>query len=137
MSIEIYCDAGSNLYPAFLKQKNYNIHVFSMNVILNGKTYHCYDDDIDPEAVSKEYYASLDPRKKNVHTSLVSPGDYQETFLREAKAGNQVVCFCMAKPETLSMMRWVRKSSMSSTPPLPVSAKAFRPSKPIRTSRRA
>jgi DegV family protein with EDD domain len=97
MAIEIYCDAGSNLYPKVLKEKNMNIHVMSMNVILNGKTYCCYDDDIDVEKFSKEYYAALDPAKKNVRTSLVSPGQFQEAFQKEVDAGNQVICFTMAK----------------------------------------
>ncbi len=97
MAIKIFCDAGSNLYPAVLKAKNLDIHVMSMNVILNGKTYCCYDDDINVENFSKEYYAALDPAKKNVHTSLVSPGEFQEAFQKEVDQGNQVICFTMAK----------------------------------------
>ncbi len=97
MAIKIFCDAGSNLYPAILKEKNLDIHVMSMNVILNGKTYCCYDDDIDVPAFSKTYYAALDPAKKNVHTSLVSPGQFQEAFQKEVDEGNQVICFTMAK----------------------------------------
>ena len=93
MSIKIYCDAGSNLYPAILKIKNADINVFPMNVVVDNKTYRCYEDNIDVEAFSKEFYESLNPRKKNVHTSLVSVGEYQKAFSEEVDKGNQVVCF--------------------------------------------
>jgi DegV family protein with EDD domain len=97
MSIKIYCDAGSNLYPAILKIKNADINVFPMNVVVDNKTYRCYEDNIDVEAFSKEFYESLNPRKKNVHTSLVSVGEYQKAFSEEVDKGNQVVCFTLAK----------------------------------------
>ena len=97
MSIKIYCDAGSNLYPAILKTKNADINVFPMNVVVDNKTYRCYEDNIDVEAFSKEFYESLNPRKKNVRTSLVSVGEYQKAFSEEVDKGNQVVCFTLAK----------------------------------------
>ena len=97
MSVKIYCDAGSNLYPAILKAKKAEINVFPMNVTVNDKVYRCYEDHIDVEAFSKEFYESLDPRKKNVRTSLVSPGEYQKAFQEEANQGNEVVCFTLAK----------------------------------------
>ena len=97
MSVKVYCDAGSNLYPAILKEKKANIHVFPMSVTVDDKTYRLYEDDVDVEAFSKEFYERLDPRKKNVRTSLVSPGEYKSAFEKEAKEGNQVICFTLAK----------------------------------------
>ncbi|MBP5092075.1 MAG: DegV family protein [Bacilli bacterium] len=97
MSVKVYCDAGSNLYPAILKEKKADIHVFPMSVTVDDKTYRLYEDDVDVEAFSKEFYERLDPRKKNVRTSLVSPGEYKSAFEKEAKEGNQVICFTLAK----------------------------------------
>ena len=97
MSIQVYCDAGSNLYPAVLKAKNADIKVLAMSVTVNEKVFRCYDDDIDVAAFSKEFYESLNPAKKNVRTSLVSTGEYLEAFQKEVAAGNEVICFTMAK----------------------------------------
>lgn len=97
MSIKVICDAGSNLYPEVLKRKKADIIVLPMSVTLGEKTFHCYADDIDVESFSKDFYAALKKNKKNVRTSLVSPGDFLAAFKKEAEEGNQVICFTMAK----------------------------------------
>ena len=97
MSIKVYCDAGSNLYPEILKAKSLDINVLSMDVSLGEKTYHLYHDDVNVKEFSKEFFNTLKSNKDSVRTSLVSPGDFLDAFKKEVEAGNQVICFTMAK----------------------------------------
>lgn len=86
MSIKVYCDAGSNLYPEILKAKSLDINVLSMDVSLGEKTYHLYHDDVNVKEFSKEFFNTLKSNKDSVRTSLVSPGDFLDAFKKEVEA---------------------------------------------------
>lgn len=96
MEIKIYCDAGSNLYNKVIKDQDVEgIKVVSMNLFVEDKTYHCYDDDIDVEKFAHEYYDEL-RAFKNIHTSLINPNDFMEAFKEDVEKGNKIICFTMA-----------------------------------------
>ncbi len=96
MSIKIYADVGSNLYPKLLKEKNLDIHLMNMILRIDDKEYVCYDDSIDFEPFSKQFYVDLEEGKK-VQTSLVSSGEYYEAFKKDVSEGHEVFCLTMAK----------------------------------------
>jgi len=95
--IKVYTDAASNLFPSILKEKNLDITVVSMNLHIDDKDIRCYDDDINVEEVSHDFYNDLESRKKNISTSLINPDTFIKAFESDIKAGNEIICFTMAK----------------------------------------
>ena len=73
------------------------VNVLSMRLQVGDHEYHCYNDPIDVEDFSKIFYNYLEDPNIEVHTSLIAPADFLKAFKEEVKAGNQVVCFTMAK----------------------------------------
>ncbi len=97
MSIKIIVDAVSNLFPQILKDKHLDdIKVMNVHLYIKDHEYLCYEDEIHISEFSKTYFKLMEEGEE-VRTSLVSPGDYEEEFRKEAKAGNKVICFTMAK----------------------------------------
>lgn len=96
MSIKIYADAGSNLIPSFLKKLNKEIKVVSMQLTIDDTVYRCYDDDIDIEQFSKNFYQMM-REDRNIYTSQVNPDDFIQAFKEDVDAGHQIICFTLAK----------------------------------------
>ena len=96
MSVKIYVDVGSNLYPQLLKEKGLDIKLLNMYLRIEDKEYICYDETIDFSSFSKQFYQDLESGKK-IQTSLVNSGDYYEAFQEDVKNGNQIFCLTMAK----------------------------------------
>ena len=59
MSIKIFADAGSNLFKEILKKRNVEITVLNMHLTINDKQYECYNDDININEFSKNYYEMM------------------------------------------------------------------------------
>jgi len=97
MAVKIYADAGSNLFPEVLEKRGLDIKVISMHLTVGDHDYCCYNDPINVDDFSKIFYGYLEDPKVDVHTSLVSPGDFLEAFEADVQQGNQVICFTMAK----------------------------------------
>ena len=97
MAVKIYADAGSNLFPVVLKNRGVEVNVVNMHLTVGDHEYNCYNDPIDVEDFSKIFYNYLEDPNIDVHTSLVNPGDYLNAFKEDVKAGNQIICFTMAK----------------------------------------
>ena len=95
MSVKIYVDVASNLYPKLLEKNGYDIELMNMHLRIEDKEYTCYDDIEDFDSFSKQFYKDLAAGKK-IQTSLISSGAYYEHFKKEADAGNQVICVTMA-----------------------------------------
>lgn len=96
MAIKVYADAGSNLFPEIIKEKNLDIKVINMKLYIKGKEYNCYDQSFDTEKVSKIFYSELEG-DNDIHTSLINPNDYLEAFKEDIAHGHQIICFTMAK----------------------------------------
>ena len=96
MAIKVYADAGSNLFPEIIKEKNLDIKVINMKLYIKDKEYNCYDQSFDTEKVSKVFYEELEG-DNDIHTSLINPNDYLEAFKEDVDNGNQIICFTMAK----------------------------------------
>ena len=96
MAIKVYADAGSNLFPEIIKEKNLDIKVINMKLYIKGKEYNCYDQSFDTEKVSKIFYEELEGNN-DIHTSLINPNDYLEAFKEDVALGHQIICFTMAK----------------------------------------
>ena len=96
MSVKIYADVGSNLYPQLLKEKGLDIKLLKMHLRIEDKEYIWQDESIDFPSFSKQFYRDLEAGKK-VQTSLVSSGDYYESFKEDVKAGHEIFCLTMAK----------------------------------------
>ena len=97
MGIKIVVDAVSNLFPQIIKEKYLDdIIVMNVHLYIKDQEYLCYEDKIDITEFSKTYFKLMEEGEE-VRTSLVSPGDYEEVFRKEAKEGNKVICFTMAK----------------------------------------
>ena len=97
MAVKIYADAGSNLFPEVIAARGVEINVVSMHLTVGDHDYNCYNDPINVNDFSKIFYGYLEDPKVEVHTSLVSPGDFIEAFKADVEAGNQIICFTMAK----------------------------------------
>lgn len=95
MAVKIMADAVSNLFSDILKEKELDIKVLSLHLRIGDHSYDCYDDPLDIKEFSKTYYEEM-ASGKEVQTSLVSPGQFEEAFKEEVKKGNKVVCFTMA-----------------------------------------
>ena len=96
MSIKIYADAGSNLFPEIIKEKKLDITVVKMKLLINDEEYICYDDNFQTEKVSKIFYEEL-AGNNNIHTTLINPNDYLDAFKDDIAKGNQIICVTMAK----------------------------------------
>lgn len=97
MAVKIYADAGSNLFPEIIEKRGVDIKVVNMHLTVGDHDYNCYNDPINVDDFSKIFYGYLEDPKVEVHTSLVSPGDFIEAFKEDIEAGNQIICFTMAK----------------------------------------
>ena len=96
MAVKIYADAGSNLFPEIIKEKNLNITIVKMKLFIAGKEYNCYEEGIDTKELSKIFYEELSGND-DIHTSLINPNDYLEAFKDDIAKGNKIICFTMAK----------------------------------------
>lgn len=96
MSVKIFTDAGSNLFKSILKEKNSDIFVMPMALDLGNKKYLCYEDEIDVEEMSKEFYTKMKEGLKP-KTSLVNPGLFMELAEEEVKKGNEVIYVTLAE----------------------------------------
>lgn len=89
MSIVIVTDSASNLYPIQLNE--YDIKCVPFKFEFNGEYRSCYDEGMDIEEESKKFYDAM--RGGAVaHTSLISPGQFEEEFEKHIKQGNDVIC---------------------------------------------
>ena len=94
--VKIFADAVSNLFPTVLKEKELDIKVLKVHLRIDDKQYDLYDEDFSIEKFNEIYYQAMKDNK-DIHTSLVSPGEYVEAFKEEIEKGNQVICFTMAQ----------------------------------------
>lgn len=95
MSIKIYTDAGSNLFKEILQKKNLDITVLPMSVKLGEQEYKCYEDNINVEELSEDFYNKM---KSGVltKTSLTNPGFFMEHVEKDIEAGNKVIYVSLA-----------------------------------------
>lgn len=96
MAIKIYADAGSNLFPEIIKEKNLDITVVPMKLFIKGQEYNCYDKNFNTKEVSKIFYEEL-KGSDDIHTSLINPNDYLNAFKEDIAYGHQIICLTMAK----------------------------------------
>ena len=96
MKIKIYADAGSNLFPEIIKEKQLDITVVPMKLYIKGKEYNCYDQSFDTEKVSKIFYEEMSG-DNDIRTSLINPNDYLNSFKEDIDKGNKIICLTMAK----------------------------------------
>ena len=90
MGISIFTDAASNLFPSFLRERGSQIKVLPMPMAFDGKQYLCYEEGIDAESFSHEFYSKMREGCK-VATSLPSPGLLLEMAEKEIGIGNKVI----------------------------------------------
>lgn len=95
MKIRIIADAVSNLFKNVLLKKKSNIKVINMHLNIGDKSYNCYDDKIDIEEFSKQYYKDMADGKE-VKTTLINPHEYETIFKEELKEYDKLICFTMA-----------------------------------------
>ena len=96
MATKIFADAVSNLFPSIIKEKQLDITVLPVHLRIDDKQFDLYPEDFNLEEFNKIYYEAIEENKE-VHTSLVSPGEYQEAFKKEIDKGNKIICFTMAE----------------------------------------
>ncbi len=96
MAIKIYADTASNLYPALLKEKNLDIHVLKMPLLVGDETFVCYEEEADIEEMSTRFYKAVE-EGKIIQTSLINPDTFINEFKDDVNKGNQIICFIMAK----------------------------------------
>lgn len=96
MSVKIFVDAVSNLFPSLLKEKGLDIKVMKVHLRIDNQMYDLYNDDFDLDSFNKIYYQAME-EGKDIKTSLVSPGEYVEAFKEEIEKGNKVICLTMAQ----------------------------------------
>lgn len=94
--IKIFADSVSNLFPDIIKSKKLDIKVLKVHLQIDNVTYDLYEENFDVKKFNKIYYDALE-QKKEIHTSLISPGEYIEAFKEEIDKGNKVICFTMAQ----------------------------------------
>lgn len=90
MSIKIYTDASSNLFKDVLDKKQADIYVLPMTVEIKDISYLCYEDKIDVQEFSKNFYELMKKGEKP-KTSLPNPGFFQQKMDEEVKNGNEVL----------------------------------------------
>lgn len=96
MATKIFADAVSNLFPSIIKEKQLDITILPVHLRIDDQQFDLYPDDFDLEEFNKIYYEAIKDNK-SVHTSLVSPGEFQEAFKKEIDKGNKIICFTMAE----------------------------------------
>lgn len=96
MATKIFADAVSNLFPSIIKEKQLDITVLPVHLRIDDQQFDLYPDDFNLEEFNKIYYEAIKDNK-SVHTSLVSPGEFQEAFKKEIDKGNKIICFTMAE----------------------------------------
>ena len=96
MSVKIYADAGSNLFPEIIRRKKLDITIVNMKLYIKDQEYNCYDKEFDTDKVSKIFYEEL-KENNDIHTSLINPYDYLEAFKEDIEKGNKIICLTMAK----------------------------------------
>lgn len=94
--IKIFADSVSNLFPDMIKSKKLDIKVLKVHLQIDNVTYDLYEENFDVKKFNKIYYDALE-QKKEIHTSLISPGEYIEAFKEEIDKGNKVICFTMTQ----------------------------------------
>lgn len=97
MAVKIFTDAASNLFKQILVSKNVEdyVKVLPMSLDVGPKTYYCYEDDIDVQEMSKDFYEQMAQGLKP-KTSLISPGLFLEEVEKEIKNGNEVLYISLA-----------------------------------------
>lgn len=96
MATKIFADAVSNLFPNIIKEKQLDITILPVHLRIDDQQFDLYPDDFNLEEFNKIYYEAI-KENKSVHTSLVSPGEFQEAFKKEIDKGNKIICFTMAE----------------------------------------
>lgn len=96
MATKIFADAVSNLFPSIIKEKQLDITILPVHLRIDDQQFDLYPDDFDLEKFNKIYYEAIKDNK-SVHTSLVSPGEFEEAFKKEIDKGNKMICFTMAE----------------------------------------
>ena len=96
MATKIFADAVSNLFPNIIKEKQLDITILPVHLRIDDQQFDLYPDDFNLEEFNKIYYEAI-KENKSVHTSLVSPGEFQAAFKKEIDKGNKIVCFTMAE----------------------------------------
>ena len=96
MSVKIFADAVSNLFPEILKKKGLDVKVLPLHLRIEGKEYDLYQDNFDVKEFNKIYYDAIN-NNKEIATSLISPGEFIEAFKEEISKGNEIICFTMAQ----------------------------------------
>ena len=96
MATKIFADAVSNLFPNIIKEKQLDITILPVHLRIDDQQFDLYPDDFNLEEFNKIYYEAIKDNK-SVHTSLVSPGEFQEAFKKEIDKGNKIICFTMAE----------------------------------------
>lgn len=96
MSIKIYADAGSNLFPEIIKKRNAEIKIMNMSLTIDETVYNCYEDNIDVNQFSNSFYKQM-REGRNINTSQVNPTVFLEAFREDVKQGNKIICFTLAK----------------------------------------
>ena len=96
MATKIFADAVSNLFPSIIKEKQLDITILPVHLRIDDQQFDLYPNDFDLEEFNKIYYEAI-KNNKSVHTSLVSPGEFEEAFKKEIDKGNKIICFTMAE----------------------------------------
>lgn len=96
MATKIFADAVSNLFPSIIKEKQLDITILPVHLRIDDQQFDLYPDDFNLEEFNKIYYEAIKDNK-SVHTSLVSPGEFEEAFKKEIDKGNKIICFTMAE----------------------------------------
>lgn len=96
MAITLIADAVSNLFRDIIEEKKLNVIIMNVRLRIDEKEYFVYDDIKNVHLFSKDYFEAMKDPKKKIQTTLVSTGEYYETFKKEVIKGNKVICFTMA-----------------------------------------
>lgn len=96
MATKIFADAVSNLFPNIIKEKQLDVTILPVHLRIDDQQFDLYPDDFNLEEFNKIYYEAIKDNK-SVHTSLVSPGEFEEAFKKEIDKGNKIICFTMAE----------------------------------------
>ena len=96
MGITLIADAVSNLFRDIIEAKNLKVIIMNVRLRIDEKEYFVYDDIKNVHMFSKTYFEAMKNPKTKFRTTLVSTGEYYETFKKEVAKGNKVICFTMA-----------------------------------------
>ncbi len=90
MAIRIFTDASSNLFKEILGFNEFDIYVIPMALKIGDKEYVCYENGVDAEKMSEDFYMQMKSGLKP-KTSLPSPGLLKEKVEEEINKGNKVI----------------------------------------------